>query len=250
MTTSNPSKKLNGPAMKMQSNLLSVLLAGTGFIVAAAPTHAAVTLITPTSATAALQFSPPSPGIEFFPVANIVNNSGLSGAATIANYTTITHSAASGTTAWTTDDPAPGGGDWFAEGNAPVVITLPLDSTYDLTSLVYWGYHFGSGNANEARAFNVEFSTNGGGTWGSSTSVASPLGTLAVAGNITLNFGGTFAANAVRLTITDNQFGGGPAGGDRLGLGEVKFIGDAVPEPTSAVLAGIAACGFLRRKRR
>lgn len=227
----------------MKKSLLTV-----AFFAAAAVSQAAV-LITPTSATASLTFTPPSPGINFFPIGNIVNNSGLSGAADLANYTTISHAAASNTTAWTTDDPLPGGGDWFAEGNAPVAIVLPLSSLYSLTDFVFWGYHFGGGNGNEARAFTVEFSTNGGSSYGSSVNVAQPLGALAVAGSATLSFGGSFTADTVRLTITDNQFGGGFAGGDRLGLGEVKFIGTAVPEPSTALfgLAGLAA--LVRRRR-
>ncbi len=219
-------------------------------VATAVASQAAVTLVTPTGATAALTSTPPSPGINFFPIGNIVNNSGLSGAADAANYTTITHGAASATTAWTTDDPAPGGGDWFGEGNAPVAITLPLGSTYYLTDLVYWGYHFGAANANEGRAFTVEFSTNGGATYGSSVNVSQPLSTFAVGNAATLAFGGTFAADTVRLTVTDNHFGGSAAGGDRLGLGEVKFLGDTVPEPASAALvAMMAGLGTLRRRR-
>ena len=227
----------------MKKSLLTLF-----FVCQAAAVQAAV-LITPTGATASLTFSPPSPGINFFPIGNIVNNSGLSGSADISNYTSITHSAASNTTAWTTDDPAPGGGDWFAEGNAPVAIVFPLGGLYSVTDFVFWGYHFGSGNGNEARAFTVDFSTDGGGTYGSSVAVAQPLGALAVANSATLPFGGAFSANTIRVTITDNQFGGGPAGGDRLGLGEVKFIGTAVPEPSAALLGCAALLGIFRRRR-
>ena len=211
--------------------------------------QAAVTLITPTSASAALTSTPPTPGINFFPIGNIVNNSGLSGAADLGNYATVTHGNAGGGTAWTTDDPLPGGGDWFAEGNAPVAITLPLDATYFLTDLVFWGYHFGGPNGNEAREFTVDFSTNGGTTYGSSVSVAQPLGSHTTLNAATLSLGGTFEADAVRLTITDNQFGGGSPGGDRLGLGEVKFVGDTVPEPSIAMLGGLALLGLLCRRR-
>ena len=228
----------------MKKTILTIALLG-----AAATFSSAAVLVTPTGVTAALTFSPPSPGINFFPVGNIINDSGLSGAADIGNYTTITHSAASASTAWTTDDPAPGGGDWFAEGNAPVALLLPLGGTYSLTDFVFWGYHFGAGNGNEARAFTVEFSINGGASFGSSVNVEQPLGSLAVANSATLSFGGAFTADTVRVTITDNQGGGGPAGGDRLGLGEVKFIGTAVPDPSAALMGGLALLGFMRRRR-
>jgi hypothetical protein len=213
-------------------------------VLSVAAARAAEVLVTPVSVTAALAFTPPSPGIGFFPVGNLINNSGLSATATITNYTAVTHAAASSSTAWTTDDPAPGGGDWFAEGNAPVVLTMMLGDTYDLTSLVYWGYHFGSANGNEARAFTVAFSTDGGQTWGSSVNVARPANSLVASAAATLPFGGTYTANAVRLTITDNHFGGA-GGGDRIGLGEVKFTGTAIvpPWPVIQVPPGVVDFG-------
>jgi hypothetical protein len=213
-------------------------------------TAGAATLVTPTSASASLTFTPPTPGIGFFPLGNIINNSGLSGAADAGNYTTITHAAASDTTAWTTDDPAPGGGDWFAEGNAPVAIVLGLDGAYTLTDFVFWGYHFGAGNGNEARAFTLDFSTDSGATYGPSVAIENTLGGHAVASAVTLPLGGVFTANTVRVTITDNQAGGGFAGGDRLGLGEVKFLGTVVPEPSVALLGALGALGMLNRRRR
>lgn len=72
------------------------------------------------------------------------------------------------------------------------------------------------------------------------------MGTLAVQNALTLPLGGTFDANFVRMTVTDNQFGGAP-GGDRLGMGEIRFI--AVPEPSTALLGSLALLGLIRRKR-
>lgn len=212
----------------MKKLIIPLALLGTAIIAGGAPV-----LVTPTGVSAALTFTPPSPGIGFFPVGNLINNSGLSGSATISNYTTITHAAASSATAWTTDDPAPGGGDWFAEGNAPVALVFPLSGLHDLTALVFWGYHFGSGNGNEARAFTVEFSTDGGATYPASVNVARPLGSLVVAAAATLPFGAAYPANTVRVTVTDNQFGVG--GGDRIGIGEVKFIGEAAVNPAPVI---------------
>lgn len=192
---------------------------------------------------------------EFFPVANIANGSGLSATPTFANYMTVTHSDASAATAWTTVNPN-GAGDYFLAGSpgAQAIIVLNLGATYALTDFAYWGYHFtaqGGGNGNEARAFTLEFSIDGGGTYPTSVNVESPLSTLAVANSLTLNFGGTFQADTVRMTITDNHFGstapGG--GGDRLGLGEVGFVGTLVPEPSVPLLCGLITFALLRRRR-
>ena len=186
---------------------------------------------------------------EFFPAINIINNTGLSGAADIANYNTITHGNASATTAWTTIDPAPAGGDYYAQGGTAAIFTLTLDQLYAVTDFVFWGYHFGAGNGNEGREFTLSFSTDGGATFPTSTSVSNPLSTFAVSGAATLSLGGTFNANALQLEITDNHFGGTAAGGDRIGLGEVKFIGDAVPEPSTVLLGGLSMLALLRRRR-
>lgn len=51
----------------------------------------------------------------------------------------------------------------------------------------------------------------------------------------------------MRLTVVNNHFGGTAADGDRLGLGEVKFV--AVPEPSKAILVGLGGLAFLRRRR-
>lgn len=201
----------------------------------------AAVLITPTGVANSSSVS------EFFPLANIANDSGLSGVATFANYTTITHGNASGATAWTTTNPN-GAGDYFLAGSpgTPAVITLDLGATYEITDFVFWGYHFGSGNGNEGREFSLEFSTDGGGSFGTPVTVSNPLSTYAVQNANTLSLGGTFAADTVRLTIEDNHFGGTSPGGDRLGLGEVKFV---VPEPSSILLSGLAALALLRRRR-
>jgi len=187
---------------------------------------------------------------EFFPAINIINNTGLSGAADIANYTTITHGTAGAGSAWTTNDPN-GAGDYFlatSPGTA-AVFTLALDQLYGLTDFVYWGYHFGNPNGNEGREYTLSFSTDGGATFPTSTTVSNPLSTYAVGNATTLSLGGTFTANTVRLDITDNHFGGTSPGGDRIGLGEAKFIGDAVPEPSTGLLGGLALLALLRRRR-
>jgi len=210
----------------------------------------AAMLVTPTGLTNTT-VTPPNNNTEFFSSTNLVNNSGLSGPADIGNYTTITHGSAGGTTAWTTDAPNGGSGDYHGGANpgADPRFTLTLDQSYSLTNFVYWGYHFGAANGNEAREFFLEFSTDGGSTFPASTTVSQPLDSHAFSSAVTLPLGGAFSANTVRVTLTDNHFGGGAAGGDRSGLGELKLIGDAIPEPTGALLAGLGSLMLLRRRR-
>ncbi len=200
-------------------------------------------LITPTG----VSFSGSDPGTtEFFPLTNIVNGSGLSGVATESNYTTITHSGASATTAWTTNDPAPGGGDYFVDGPGNPVVTFTLDQEYALTDVVIWGYHFGTANGNELTGFDVAVTGSGG------SSMASGLTRAISAANAnSTSFGSTLTGNTVTLTLTENGFGTGPAGGDRVGIGEVKFIGTVVPEPGGIALLLVGLCPvFLMRKLR
>jgi hypothetical protein len=190
-------------------------------------------------------------GIEFFNNENnLINGAGLSGTPTFATYGSITHGAADGGNAWVTDDPGPAGGDYFADsGGATIVFGMNFDQRYRLTDLVFWGYHFGGPNGNESREFRLEFSTNGGGSFGAPVVVSTPLSSFAVGNPLTLNFGGTVEANFVRMTVLDNHFGGSAPGGDRVGLGEVRFVGEAVPEPAVALLGSLGLLALLRRRR-
>ena len=174
-------------------------------------------------------------GTEFYPAANITNGSGLSGTPTGENYATITHSAASGSTAWTTDAPGGGSVDYFAlnPATAPIpVFLLRFTEEHEFSDFIYWGYHFGNANGNEVKSFTLEFSTDGGSTFDSSVSLTSPSITQSAA--TTLPLGGTFSANAIRLTLTDNWFED-YGGGDRAGLGEVRFLGTTPINPNPVI---------------
>lgn len=174
--------------------------------------------ITPTSVTSNVE--------EFFPSANLINGSGLPPALDRANYTSALHAAASGSTAWVTTHP---GTDYYATSAPDPVLTLGLGGPHQLSHLVVWGYHFGSPNNNEAKSFTLEFSTDGGNTFANPVSLEHARTAEAVE---TLPLGGTFPADTVRITITDNHFGSpGAAGGDRVGLGEIRFLGSPVPNP-------------------
>lgn len=195
-------------------------------------------LITPTSVTVNV-------GTEFFSADNLINNSGLSlGAGTdITNYESSTHAGSSGATSWTTDAAFPN----YYDGLPAPVMTFELDELTLLSDLVTWNYSI-PGNA--ARQVTVEFSEGGlAGTFGNAITLELPQD---FDREQTLSFGGEILANAVRVTFDSNWAPGFGAGGDRVGLGEIKFIGAAptVPEPATASLLLIGGAALLRRKRR
>ncbi|MDA7881321.1 CotH kinase family protein [Akkermansiaceae bacterium] len=170
-------------------------------------------------------------GTEFYPAQNITNGSGLAATPTAENYQTVTHSSASSSTAWTTEAPGRGSSDYFAldPGTAPVPVFLfTFSESHDFTDFIFWGYHFGNPNGNEAKSFTLEFSNDGGATFPNSIDLSSPA--LSQAAPTTLPFGETFSANAIRLTLTDNWFED-VGGGDRVGLGEVRFLGSTPINP-------------------
>lgn len=198
-------------------------LAGLAAALISAGPCAAQFLVAPTSITFG------GTAVEFFATeANLINGTGLSGTPTLANYTTITHGAAGSGNAWVTTNPA-GAGDFFPTGQT-VVFDMPFPQLHRFTDFVFWGYHFGGGNGNEGRRFSLEFSTDGGVNFGPPVIVERALGSATVANAATLGLGGEFDGNFVRLKVLDNHFGA-IGGGDRVGLGEVRFIADIPRDP-------------------
>jgi hypothetical protein len=247
-TCLNIHKKIIRPSehSMMKSRVIFTLAA-----LSAASSNAAV-LVTPTSIAYTTIPNQEAPGLNLENEINLINGSGLSASPDLATYETVTHAAvtfAAPGNAWATIDPGAGGGDFYTQGGIAPVFNLSLDQIYTLTDFVYWGYHFNTPGGNEGRQFLLEFSTDGGATYPNSTTVGTPLNTLAISNALTLPLGGSFNADAVRMTITDNHFGGTAAGGDRVGMGEVRFIGDAIPEPSTALLGSLAMLGLLRRRR-
>ena len=205
-----------------------------------ADTASAAQLLTPTGITNDV-------GSEFFPAPNLINDSGLSAVPDINTYPGVTHAGSGAGNAWVTNAFFP---DYYTGGGPVPVQTFDLGGLFDLTDVVGWQY---SVPGNAARQITATFSTTGtGGPFGSPTVFEMPQ---AAGPAHTVSLGGTFSANAVRFTYDTNWDGFG-AGGDRVGLGEVKFIGDepasATPEPSTAILAvlGLLGLGLTRRRRR
>jgi hypothetical protein len=157
---------------------------------------------------------------DYYPAANLINGGGLSAVPTAGNLATVTHASAGTSSTWVT---AAGGTDWFAVAKPPPVLTLGLAREFSLSALVVWGYPVvTTPNNNEAKTFVAEFSVDGGATWGGAVTLTHAR--TAQASEVL-----TFSprrANAVRLTITDNHYGtAGASGGERIGLGEIRFLG-------------------------
>lgn len=187
-----------------------------GFI-SGSPAHNAVKpqlLLTPLTAGSV------TAATDFFSVQGLIDNSALTAIPTIDTYTGVTQVATFSDTAWVTEG---FGSDYYASGGPTPVLTFTLDDFYLLNDIVLWGYFAFGDNNNEAQAFTIDFSLDGGSTFGNSIDVTHVrTGTM----QETIPFPSSVLANAVRLTITDNHFGtAGAMGGDRVGLGEVKFIG-------------------------
>ncbi len=179
-----------------------VVLAAVVLVAAAVPARAE--LITPTSATSSTS------GTDFYTVAHLIDNSGLTG----PPYGQTTHAGSGGGNSWVTDDHVP---DYYPTLPAPV-LTFDLGGMYNLTDTVLWNYSI-TGNA--AKDITVEFSTTGtGGSFGSPVQIVAPQ---AAGPAHMVSLGGTYQANAVQMTVTDNYYGSGQ-GGDRVGLNEVKFV--------------------------
>lgn len=181
---------------------------------------------------------------------NLINGNGLSAIPDFSNYTTVTHDAVSFDApgnVWATTDPGGPGSYFFESGGINPVFEMTFDRTYALTDFVYWGYHFDTPNGNEGSDFFLQFSTDGGLTYPTEKFVFGAFGDLAAENSRTLSLQSTVDANAVRMTIFDNRFFTEFPGGDRVGLGELRFV--AVPEPSTGLLASLAGLAFLRRRR-
>jgi hypothetical protein len=170
-------------------------------------------------------------GTQFYPAANVSNGSGLSATPTAENYQSVTHFAANGSSAWTTEAPGGGSADYYNFGPAPIFL-FSFNDTHHFSDLVYWGYHFGNPNGNEGKSFRLEFSVDGGSSFGAPVDVTSPA--ISTSSSTTLSLGGIFSGNAIRLTITDNWFEDF-GGGDRVGIGEFRFLGEIPINPAPVI---------------
>jgi hypothetical protein len=198
-------------------------------------------LITPTSATSSTA-GPPDP--DLYPVIHLIDDSGFTGPVDIFNYAFVAHAGSNSGNSWVTAAAFPE----YYSSLPPPVLTFDLPELLELTDVVTWNY---SVPGNAAREFTIEFSTDGGLTFDSPVAGLIIGQAAGIADTIPLP-GGPYLADAVRITMTDNYYGFG-AGGDRVGLNEIKFIGQTpfvIPEPATISLALLGAAALARRRRR
>ena len=162
------------------------------------------------------------PGFDIFKIVHLIDGSGLSAPATLNNFGTVTHSGADSTRWVTTSTESQ---NYFAAGRPSPRFELDLGRARELDALVVWGF---GGNANEASAFTVEFSTDGGDTYSTDTESVQTSELLG-AGSERLDFSRSRRADNVRLTVTANAASSGHGGdgvGDRVAMSELRLVAD------------------------
>jgi len=135
-------------------------------------------------------------------------------------------------------------------------ITLDLGGTYDIETVNLWNYaERWNGtyyNDRGVKDFDLEFSTDGGATFGNTVSLTAAMAddTGATTGDV-LYDGETFdiidqvGVTHVKFIAQDNY------GGGYTGIAEVNFTGvQSVPEPSSAALLGLGGLALILRRRK
>ena len=176
-------------------------------------------LITPTTLT-----QTQSDAYGAFHAVHLIDGSGLSATPTINNLDTVT-TGGNESDVWVTDTVEYP--HYFSvQSNPDPQFTLGLDGTYLLSELVIWGYPPSAGN--EATDFTLRFSTDGCTTY-STQSETVQADSVAGSGAARLALSERHRANCVELTIIANARSRGlpsiTTGGDRVGLGELRFMG-------------------------
>ena len=212
---------------------LLALVAAIGVVTCAIDSHAA-TLVKPISVTQDPVDEDVSNGRV---AANLITDAGLSQTPTADGFLTVTEGGGHWRTA------SSHGPDYFTGGGTPPQFVFGLGGSYLLTEFVYWGF---LGNGAEATAFTIEFSADNGVTYTNSVDVACEF--LLGNNSTNLSFGTSFAANAVRLTITGNAATSGfpnPGGGNQVAMGKVRFLGTPVAGPPVPAVITVQPAGQL-----
>lgn len=158
-----------------------------------------------------------------------------------------------------TNSTANGNSMWLSQGTfatpndpLPAFITFDLEDNYDLSSFTVWNYNESGATARGANGVTVSVASSEGGSF---TALAGITTFTIAQGDAVTAFGETFdltalaAAGNVRLLRIDiTSSHGGDF--DFAGLSEIRFDGEAVPEPTTTALLGLGGLALILRRRK
>jgi len=210
----------------------------------------------------------------------LIDNSGLSSALNsgdpVSNAYSVTHvyNTESGQS-YSSTDPGGSSTDFFASigSDTDVDILLDLSGGGDVTfrSVLLWQYQNNGGGAERAgnalRTMEIRINTDAQGTNSFSTAAAATVtmkpvldgdqdtsNDLGGINSVQMFNTGLRSGRYVLLSLTDNYYhlNGITRGGDRVGLGEIRFATEPIPVPEPAALAFVLfiSGGFLLIKRR
>ena len=192
----------------------------------------------------------------------LIDNSGMTtsvnGGDSLASALAAEHLASAQWDSFFSTDPGGYPSDFFANlpgGDTDLDIVLDLGADQTLGSILLWQYSYDSPEGNQAQTLEVRVNTEaeGSATFAGSATTVTLLKISELAG---VNSAQAFALDAiatgryVQLSILDNYYDAANSsyGGDRVGLGEVRFASEAVPEPATMALLSLGAL-LIRRRR-
>ncbi len=200
----------------------------------------------------------------------LTDNSGLTapvnGGATLASILGVRHVFDGGyAQSWVTNASTSDYFTGFGAANPPIFV-WDLGQNLEIDHLVLWQYQNNGGSntnvGNHARTIALRFNTEADG-FASFLGPATNLAILPVVDNDGVpgdDLGGVNSVQPldlsaygryVQMTVTDNYrgFQGITGGGDRVGLGELRFDAQAVPEPATCALLGLGLMAAAARCR-
>ncbi len=160
---------------------------------------------------------------------------------------------------WVTNDAAP---DYFVQSPAPVII-WDLGGDMPVGTAIFWQYQNDGGGdnrvGNHARTIELQFNTEAEGAATFAGAVTTLMLSPVLTGEQNTAQGLALSGDSyryVRMAITDNHYGDPDGfgvhptiGGDRVGLGEVRFATEIIPEPTTIALLGTGFLALIRRRK-
>lgn len=183
-------------------------------------------------------------------VDHLIDGSGLSAAPTVDTVSAVTHTGyTDGSAHYVTPATSGGSNDYYLSGTTPVLV-FDLGSVRALTHVALWPYTGQAFDAsgNSVSQIDLKFSDDLDFSASPLVSLnpAQPANSSGANPGELLALGGIYSGRYVQLTLTDNFFGA-LNGGDRVGLGEVRFAA-IVPAPL-ALPAGLMMMGAMLMRR-